>query len=317
MIRPPAVHWTYAACAPGSDLDQGDVLSPTPELRAILNGVHPHFCDAKYLGFLIATQSCDLVRRSGSRPTASYISIAVIRSLRQVLPRLLLQVADPVAAGVPIFPVSAKLEAKRFLTRLFDQNEQALGLFYLHEDAEIQLGEPSVAFLRVKVALRADHYDVLLDARRGHLNSEFRAKLGWLLGNLYSRAATTDWADVDGGRAKRDALVDKYLQDARTGAGPAWIEDDVLAAANAAGAPLTSGDIASLCAELAKHTPTPKVEQLADEAVAQALKVLQAVLNKSTTLQLTDPARAAIQTQFQTTLRNRLLNNGVLRKLAR
>jgi hypothetical protein len=56
-------HWTYEDFRDDSDLFQGDILEPTEDLRSILGQVHPHFLHPKYTGFLLITQSCDLVRR--------------------------------------------------------------------------------------------------------------------------------------------------------------------------------------------------------------------------------------------------------------
>jgi len=47
----PQLHWTYAEILEGSDLQQGDVLQPTDELRGLFGEVHKHFCDPKYLAF--------------------------------------------------------------------------------------------------------------------------------------------------------------------------------------------------------------------------------------------------------------------------
>ncbi len=43
------------------------------------------------------------------------------------------------------------------------------------------------------MAFRSDHYELMRDARCGRLQSEFANKLGWLVGNLYSRVGTPDW----------------------------------------------------------------------------------------------------------------------------
>jgi hypothetical protein len=290
------VHWTYSAFDPDSDLEQGDVLTPTPELKQVLEKVHKHFCHDKYLAFTIATQSCDLVRRvKGAK--ARYISIAVVRSLKEVLPRLLAQVIDTVAPGV--FKTSGKQEAKRFLNRVLDQNEQALGLFYLHADVDLELGEPCVALLRVNMALRDDHYDVLMRARRGRLNPEFRAKFGWLLGNLYSRAASPDWADAEGGKQKKDALVEQFSNEQIAGKGPIWVDDEVLAAAKLAGVKFEEHEPAQLIQEVERHRPKPRIELVVDAVMEEAIKVMRP------------------NDDQQRALRNRLLNSGMLRKLSR
>jgi hypothetical protein len=92
-------HWTYAPCVSTAELEQGDILRPTQRLRAIFSEVHPHFQDDKYLGFLISTQSCDLVRRHDA-PKASYINLAAIRPLSQVLHKVLSHVTTPLPQGV-------------------------------------------------------------------------------------------------------------------------------------------------------------------------------------------------------------------------
>lgn len=342
------MHWTYVPAPPDSDLEQGDVLAPTEELRTILGTVHPHFCDQKYLAFTVATQSCDLVRR-GSGAGARYVSIAVVRSLKEVLPRLLESVIDPVAPG--LFRESARAPARDFLKRLFDQNEHNLGLFYFHHDAEVQLGEPAVAFLRIKVALRAEHYGALVRARRGRLDSEFRAKFGWLLGNLYARAASPDWADSDGGKKKLNALIDENVVERIAGAGPQWIDDELVQAGRAAGVKFADRAHADVRAELEKHRPRPRIEQVVDVAVteakrwftpsdqvAQALRVklesvrdeslaastgsdeqlaqLRAAINKVIDAAVTEAVAGDLAGQVRV-FQNKLLNSGTLRKLTK
>jgi hypothetical protein len=264
------VHWTYERTATEVDLEQGDILAPSSELKAILSDVHPHFCHDKYLGFVVATQSCDLVRRKGEAK-ARYISIASVRSLKDVLPGVLEDVASAVGAG--LFRASSRLEARRFLERLFDQNEQSLGMFYLHPDADIGLGEPSVAFLRVKVALREQHYPVLVRSRSGRLAPEFRAKFGWLVGNLYSRAASPDWADRKGGEQELRGLVERFLSE-QPETGPMWIDDALIDAAKEAGVTFDGRNLRELVAELQAHRPKPKIDQVADAAAKLAERLL-------------------------------------------
>jgi hypothetical protein len=132
---------------------------------------------------MLVTQSCDMAVRGNGCDTR-YLSIAVVRPVEAVLHDFLSHVCIPVVEGV--YLQETKGEARRLLERLFNQNEQALGLFYLHPDAGAGIDDASVALLRVTVTLRAEHYGVLRLSRRGRLCSEFRSKLGWLVGNLYS-----------------------------------------------------------------------------------------------------------------------------------
>ena len=175
----------------------------------LLDDVHAHFCDEKYLGFLVVTQTCDLVIRKGT-PKAQYVNLAVIRSLKRVMPPHIEQLCGTELPG--IFKEEKKQLAAQLLERILNQNEQAQGLFYLHPDADAGISEPSVAILRVTISLRAEHYACLKNARHGRLTPEFSSKLGWLLGNLYSRVATPDWSDHSGGKEEFNNLRDTFLE---------------------------------------------------------------------------------------------------------
>ncbi len=183
-------HWTYKPVAADSDLQQGDILNPSTSLESLFKEVHPHFCNAKYLAFMILTQTCDLVRRNG-QCSARFINVAVIRSLADVLPSLLDTVCERVHDRT--YTDKTKNRGQDLLERILNQNEQRLSLFYLYPDGDVGIGEDAVAFLRVSVAFRSDHYDQMLESRKGQLTSEFGAKLGWLVGSLYSRVGTQDW----------------------------------------------------------------------------------------------------------------------------
>lgn len=224
------MHWTYHQGEPDAHLCQGDILFPTPALTEVFGSVHQHFADPKYLGFMVTTQSCDLVRRRpGAPPKAAYISVATVRSLVSVWPKLLRSVARPL--GGSFFSRKDEDKARDLFKRIVDQNEQALGVFYLHRDVDVGLADPAVAFLRVTVSLRAEHYDALLNARRGSLDPEFRAKFGWLVGNLYARAATTDWEDADGGKETIAQLTDEITAGASD---VQWVDKDLAKAARKA-----------------------------------------------------------------------------------
>ncbi len=66
-----------------------------------------------------------------------------------------------------------KQRMQDLLRRLLNQNEQALGLFYLHQDHEAGVFENSVAFLRVTIAYKRENYEILKDARKGRLDPNF------------------------------------------------------------------------------------------------------------------------------------------------
>jgi hypothetical protein len=203
-------HWTYCEIdATDSDLKQGDILARTDDLVLVLESVHPHFKAEKYLGFLVLTQTCDLVRRPDGCKT-NYITLAVIRSLDPVLDELFRGYGASAFPGV--YVKEQRESARQLVERITNQNEQSHGLFYLHGDGGAGISEASVALLRVAFTLRVEHYGMLTAARRGRLRPEFANKLGWLIGNLYSRIGTPDWNDSASRssiRAMHDALLDK------------------------------------------------------------------------------------------------------------
>lgn len=241
------MHWTYDPPGIG-DLEQGDILRPDEPLRRVLEEVHPHFNAGKYLAFIVTTQSCDLVRARG-KGGARYIGIATIRSLATVWLKLAAAVVqEPLGAGY--FAERDRSRVGDLFKRIVDQNEQALGLFYLHPDGDTCIGDPSVAFLRVTVSLRAEHYDTLVAARSARLRPDFRAKFGWLLGNLYSRAATRDWADQQADQATLKELRTRLVDGDGSGLAPRWIEDDRAKAARKKRVDF-SRDVAEVDAELA------------------------------------------------------------------
>lgn len=253
-------HWTYAPYGESDGIEQGDILHPTDRLKEIFAEVHPHFSDEKYLGFMVGTQSCDLVRRNGSTK-AAYISLAVIRPLTQVIHKVLSHAITPVVDGV--FRTEDKFKAKQLLSRLLNQNEQSLGLFFLYPDADAGIGEAAVVFLRVTVALRAEHYEVLRQARRGRLTPEFRAKLGWLIGNLYVRPATQDWQEEKAGRKRLDKMIRLYLADAE------WLDGEIVSEAERAGISISRETLESL----EEHRPPSRLERALDEVQFEIRKV--------------------------------------------
>src|SRR4051794_11739779 len=78
-----------------------------------------------------------------------------------------------------------------FLESLMDNNKP--GFFYLHTDLTLGIDQPCCAFLQLAISFRAQHYERCLEAKIAQLKTEFQAKLGWLIGTMFSRVATTEW----------------------------------------------------------------------------------------------------------------------------
>jgi len=267
------MHWTYAETA-GTDLSQGDILLPNDRLRAALEQVHGWFADPKYLGFLVLSQSCDLVRRGGTSCKTPYVTIAAIRPLRQVLLQLLRQHCTCISDRY--FLSSEKGRASDFLTRLINQNETGIGLFYLHKEAKAGIVEDAVALLRVSIALRSrEHYDTLLSARTGSLHPEFVSKLGWLCGNLFSRVGVTDWTEGADRPDQAKKIVEELLLDLNDTQSPKFIDSKRFEKDYKAGKiVLTDATPEQVEAELAK-LKGPSFKEAALLAVEQVLLAQQ------------------------------------------
>lgn len=257
------------------DLRQGDIIQPTKSIRGIFESVHKHFLDPKYTAFLVLTQSCDLVRRQKDSCKSKYINLAVVRPLDNVLFSLLDGTCERVVVGgnvaEGVYTRESKYKAKQLLERILNQNEQAMGLFYLQPDAGVRIAVPSVALLQVSIALRArEHYVTLVDARSGRLRGEFQSKLGWLIGNLFSRVATRDMPSP-----QRNELIDELLDghDEMSNL-PGWVDRRTVKAANKVGVSIEGLTSDQLVKTLEQHEPEPP----RDVAIERALLAVKDVI---------------------------------------
>ena len=79
--------------------------------------------------------------------------------------------------------------------------------FFLYKEEALEFPESMVAYLKVSIALKSnEHYDKCLKAKKIELTDEFKAKLGWLVGNMYSRVGTADWGGVMSDQSRKDML---------------------------------------------------------------------------------------------------------------
>lgn len=271
--------FTYDAVGDHSDLCQGDIIQPSNAVRAVMKEVHPHFTDNKYVAFLILTQTCDLERRDGKPCKSQYINLAVVRPLKDVLQTMLDRVCPKVVLGSQhakgFYIEETRSKAEQLLARVFNQNAQAEGVFYLHPDGDARIAEPSVALLQVSVALKSDkHYDLLVKERSGRLKEQFQSKLGWLIGNLFSRVATRDW-DESAHKAMTNAFLEPsdYVGDAR----PRWISKKQVEAAKRAKADISGKTADEIAACLAAHKATPPKQVAIERAISLVKEVVVGV----------------------------------------
>jgi hypothetical protein len=185
------MHFTYVE--PNlKELKQGDILKKTPELLALIKEVHPHYAEDDYLYFQVLTQTCDLVRREGECKSR-YITIAAVRKLDIVIQRAIEKYSDKLLF---LDKLVCSTRHKHSLTELFNKllNNNETNHFYLKSAPDFGLDTDCCTLLHLSISVRAyQHFDVCLAAKILELNENFRAKLGWLVGNLYSRIGTEDY----------------------------------------------------------------------------------------------------------------------------
>jgi hypothetical protein len=193
-----AVHFTYDDKPLPSDLRQGDILNRSAQLDKLLQSFYPQYAaklENRY--FLVLTQSCDLVRRGGRQCDTRYISLAPVRPLDVAVRRKLEEFIEAeVAPGLPVCTEKNRARLQNWMERLLNNNEP--NYFFLRKEPTKGIAEDSCAFLALSIAIKSElHYQTCLDARILALEGTFQAKLGWLVGQMYSRIGTEDWPASD------------------------------------------------------------------------------------------------------------------------
>lgn len=185
------MHFTYSEPDP-KGLKQGDILRKTPELLALIQEIHPHYARDDYLYFQVLTQTCDLVRREGECKSR-YITLAAVRKMDLVVQRAIDKFSDKAVFREQLV---CSTKHKRALidqfNKLFNNNDTAH--FFLRAAPEYGLEQNCCTQLHLSISIRSyQHFDTCLAAKILELDENFRAKLGWLVGNLYSRIGTEDY----------------------------------------------------------------------------------------------------------------------------
>jgi len=217
------MHFTYsnpnAEPKRSIDLSQGDILKRTPEIDALLKEFHPYYeLSNKNKYFIVLTQTCDLVRGRADPCKSKYISIAPVRSLSLVVEKQIETLKDN-RFEFTVCTDKTRNHVNNFLERLFNNNETEY--FYLHEDKALQFPSSCCAFLRLSISIKAkENYETCMNSRILGLNESFRDRLGWALGQIYSRVGTQDWD-----KKELQALIKDNLSEAAI-----WVSDKNLKA---------------------------------------------------------------------------------------
>lgn len=264
------MHFTYEELPSATELCQGDVLARTTEIDALLKSVHPHFYSKPdNLFFMVLTQSCDLVPRgdTASECKAPYITITPVRPIEHVLSRQISALqSSGISADLPVLTDKAKSKLSEFLQRIYNNNEQ--GYFFL-ESSGTPLPSDCCAYLNLSIAIKASkHYSICLAAKRLQLTDTFQAKLGWLVGQMYSRVGTQDWEHKTLNSKIQSTIQDKAI----------WIPEAGRRALEDAFKPLKVANIEarmteSQIKEVLKQVPTKK-RQVLDHVSTTLIKIL-------------------------------------------
>lgn len=204
-----SIHFTYKEHPDMASLCQGDLLEVNDSIREVLKEVHPYFLNKQYKYFMVLTQSCDLVRRDGVNCKTPYITLAAVRSFDDFFEKKL--VSDKYVEEVNeclLMNNRQRERALQLLERIYNNTEP--DYFFLYKEEALNFPESMIACLKVSIALKSKlHYEECLNAKVLELSDEFKAKLGWLVGNIYSRVGTTDWESKITLKQKADMLSDE------------------------------------------------------------------------------------------------------------
>ncbi len=214
------IHFTYKQDIDSSSLCQGDLLTVTDELKSVLKEVHPYFLNEQYKYFMVLTQSCDLVRRDGNKCKTPYITLAAVRDFDDFIETKFAtdKYAEKVE-GFLLMDSKQKDRAYQFLERIYNNTEP--DYFFLYQDDKVSLQKSMIVTLKVSIAIKSLlHYDKCLAAKILELTDEFKAKLGWLVGNIYSRVGTTDWDSVMTTAKRNEMLLNELNKHCIIGSKP-------------------------------------------------------------------------------------------------
>lgn len=177
-------------------LAQGNLIERTEAVDAILKADHAWCVNPGCVALCVVTQSCDLQWRyldpnqrklETAEPHAFYVTAAVVKRFEDT---------------VPAEEVADRFQQSRTVRRIqnfINQNDTSRGLFFLYRDKDVEIHDYWTVDLRALLTIpvsrksKGDHYLDLVNSRFATLNPVFATRLGWMTGNLFSRASVEDW----------------------------------------------------------------------------------------------------------------------------
>lgn len=191
-------------------LEQGDLIPRSaPVIDQVLRQYHRYHVEkpANEM-FAVLTQSCDLVKHNG-KPKTRYIALAPLRPLRLILQREFKDFLVETPGGLYVLgSIDTQGRYDDFLAKLINNNDSRY--FFVPQRPDLQIAEDMCVMLPLSMSIRVEHYDACLEGRVAQLTDLFQAKLGWLLGQQFSRVGTPDWTP-EGLSAKVNSVSERAL----------------------------------------------------------------------------------------------------------
>ena len=197
-------------------LAQGDVIARTDAVAACVGRANRRYASAPdYTHFVVLTQSCDLVKRRRGMCRAPQIAVAAAGPLEKVIRERIRREAKSIEGTSVVYHTKSQIaQFKQLLERYIHNTDD--DHFFLPQSGHPDIPQDLLVFLRLPIALQREHYEILLKAKVAELEDVFRARLGWMKGNIYSRVATPDIEEMPGADAFKSKFYEKYLSGNQT-----------------------------------------------------------------------------------------------------
>jgi len=196
----------------GKDLNQGDLIELSGNFLEKFQGFYPEVTTSNSDGYcMVISQSCDLVRRNGDCKS-KYINLCMVRPFNEMMTKVFThnKTKDVKDGDYFLFGSSQYDEVKSNIWKLIN-NSESKNRFFLPKHSKLK--NHLLVQLDVMFAVRSEIYADILANRQLSLASEFRAKIGKIVGDLYSRVATSDLFDHGLQEEQVSAIVESMMDD--------------------------------------------------------------------------------------------------------
>ncbi len=258
---------------PEGDLQQGDVILNEGEPSRCVQTCYPQLIGSECSYFMILTSSCDLVLRPQENDLyeARFLTLVPVYPLDLVLEQHLDMEQSSIEKKAKQSSKKLKGDLITFLRKLINNNLPEY--FFLPQSTTKDINFPvnSCAVLRQAFSIRLDYkYFEFQSARVASLTDVFVAKLGFLIGELYSRVATEDVIPVymPDFKNKLNAWVNGLSN---------WEDSDMVSRAITAARDqnVLNGLLKATREEVRSFIQQYSKEQMFDRAVKEIIKILE------------------------------------------